>query len=241
MLEFREQNFDFMTHIGKNIIATARLDTCDFNALRAGIEDDEYGLKDFKYKDGDVVLDLGAHLGGEAMLLAVINPKIRILSFEPLPENFKLLNQNIKLNGFTNIETFPMAVCGKSGFLDIYYGDAKTEFGRHHYFTGAPIVNPEREHVTVVSMTLEEIFRTQKIEHCKILKMDIETSEIDVLETCPPEILAKIDYIVGEHHYIKREELFKKTKGLFDDIPCRYQTNDGIGHWRWRNKNVKEF
>jgi len=241
MLEFREQNFDFNTNIGKNIIATARLDTADFNALRAGIEDDEYDLKDFKYKDGDVVLDLGSGTGGEALLLSVINPKIRILSFEPLPDNFRLLNQNIKMNGFTNIETFPMAVSGKSGFIDIYYGDPRTEFGKHHYFIGAPIPNPDREFVTVVSMTLEEVFKVNKIDHCKILKLDIEGIEFETLNNCPPEILAKIDYIIGEHHIQKRDEILKATKGLFDDVPCRYQENAAIGHFRFRNKNVKEF
>lgn len=236
MIEFSEKQFAFTTKSGHSIIAIARLDTADYNALRAGITADEYGLQELDFNDNDVVIDIGSATGGEALLLASLNRGIKILAFEPLPENIKLLNENIKLNNFGNISTHLLAVAGKSGIIKIYYGDPKTTFGKAHYFIGTSIKNKDRKSINVKATTLEEIFKFNDIQKLKLLKIDAEGDELEILKNTPGYILKRIDWIIGEHHLQKRSEILKATKGLFEDVPCKYQSDSTLGHFKFKRK-----
>lgn len=49
---------------------------------------------------GDVILDIGAHIGTFAVPLAKrVGPNGRVYAFEAIPEHYQLLSQNAKLNG----------------------------------------------------------------------------------------------------------------------------------------------
>ncbi|SRR6266545_2940317 len=51
-------------------------------------------------RPGDVVVDVGAHIGYFTLLLAaLVGPKSRVFAFEPDPDNFALLCRNVELNG----------------------------------------------------------------------------------------------------------------------------------------------
>ena len=58
-------------------------------------------------KPGDVVLDLGANIGYYALMESmIVGGEGKVYAVEPSPENYKMLKENIELNGFTNIEKY---------------------------------------------------------------------------------------------------------------------------------------
>jgi len=229
---------DFTSFFGTKISCLLRRGTQDFDVINSIVVHDEYDLKAVPLNDGDVVLDLGAHIGGLSLLLASISKNLRIYAYEPLPENIRLLKRNAKLNGFSNIFAHQLAISHKKGKMKIYYGDAITEIGRVHYFIGRQTGSPCERYVEVDTTTLEEIFSEHGIERCKLIKSDMEGDESNVFKSCPYDVLKRIDYFVGEHHDATRKELLSCTRGLFEDVPCRWQTDTNVGHF-WFRRNIQ--
>ncbi len=68
-------------------------------------------------RPGDVVVDVGAHVGFFTLLAARrVGPGGSVHAFEPIPENFERLGRNIELNGFENVQLNQVAVtdyCGE--------------------------------------------------------------------------------------------------------------------------------
>lgn len=226
----------FTTFFKTKIVCGLRKGTADFDAVQAVAVQDEYNLKAIPFENRDIVIDIGAHIGSVSLLLASLDKKLKIYAYEPLPENVDLLQKNAFMNGFKNIFPFLLAVGGKEGKLKIYYGDESTESGKRHHFIGNPQATPGGEFYEADTITLEKIFLDNKIEKCKLVKLDPEGEEFNILQACPTEILKKIDYIVGEHHSIKRARVLDATKGLFEDVPCPHQRDIGTGHFWFKRK-----
>lgn len=60
---------------------------------------------------GDCVIDIGANLGQYSRLLSRwVGPKGRVLAFEPIPETFDFLSNNIRKLGLSNVELLNFAL-----------------------------------------------------------------------------------------------------------------------------------
>ena len=75
-------------------------------------------------QQGDVVLDLGANIGYYTLIFArLVGPQGRVFAFEPDPENFRLLERNVKENHYTNVVAINKAVSNKTERLKLYLSD----------------------------------------------------------------------------------------------------------------------
>jgi hypothetical protein len=74
-------------------------------------------------KSDPTILDCGSHIGLSVAWFKRRFPKARIISFEPDPENFRLLQTNVAVNGFEGVELLNLAVSSQRGarlaFLEI--------------------------------------------------------------------------------------------------------------------------
>jgi len=112
-----------------------RKGTNDGDVIHSVMFYDEYKARDFNYEDGDVFIDLGAHIGTWSILMGMLNPTFKVYSYEPIPENFHILQQNVVLNRLSNVKPFMLAVSSDSeGTESIYYTDDKTNYGKAHKF-----------------------------------------------------------------------------------------------------------
>src|SRR5205085_647179 len=75
----------------------------------------------FEIKKGDIVVDIGAHIG--LFSLCAAQDASKVYAFEPLQDNFKLLEENIKQNNCKNIFPFQMAVARKTGQQELFIND----------------------------------------------------------------------------------------------------------------------
>ena len=70
-------------------------------------------LPEFKPKTTDVVLDVGAHLGGLSLLVA---PRVKqVYALEPRKDTYALLRLNIFLNRARNVSAQRLALADKDG------------------------------------------------------------------------------------------------------------------------------
>ena len=60
--------------------------------------------------DGWTVVDIGAGIGDYAIYAALGHPQNTVYAFEPFPESFALLQENLQLNQAANVQAFPEAI-----------------------------------------------------------------------------------------------------------------------------------
>lgn len=64
---------------------------------------------------GAYALDIGAHIGFYTLLLAkIVGPHGRVSAFEPLPWNFSVLSDNIRLNHCTHVDAINKALLDRT-------------------------------------------------------------------------------------------------------------------------------
>ena len=151
--------------------------------------EESYHLDTIDFHDGDVVLDIGAHIGVISIYLAKKYPGLRIYAFEPIEANFQNMLANIEANQAIDITPVNCAVTGDGRDIQIG-GDSSQNTGGFSMYSRQ---NP----VTVHSVTLEQIFKAYHIERVKLLKIDCEGCEYEVLR---PHMLGRVDHLRGELH-----------------------------------------
>jgi FkbM family methyltransferase len=71
-------------------------------------------------KEGMTIVDVGAHIGYYTLLAArLVGSKGHVFAFEPCPDNFRLLERNVKSNGHANVTLVPKAVSNRSGWATL--------------------------------------------------------------------------------------------------------------------------
>jgi len=84
-------------------------------------------------RPGGVLLDIGANIGYYTVLGAVLVGKSgRVIAYEPDEENYRLLEENLIINGIDNVHPFQLAVADYNGSADIYL--SKDNRGDHRLF-----------------------------------------------------------------------------------------------------------
>lgn len=153
-----------------------------------------YKLDEIDFQPGDVVLDLGAQVGVVSCYLAKKHPNIKIYAYEPMPDNYKRLVRNLGANGITNVVAVNQAVSGDGRKLRIY-GDLSQNSG------GASMYGAGETYTDVESVTLADILERHKIERVKLLKIDVEGAEYEILGAQYGDPIAdKIEHVRGEFH-----------------------------------------
>ncbi len=149
----------------------------------------------FAIQPGWTVIDIGAGLG-DFTLFAAREAGVRVFAFEPFPESFALLSENVALNRAGNAQVFSEAVGGVGGtlVLDLAGGEPLQFQSRK-----AEITRPDSQ-MAVRARSLSDVFNKLKLESCDLLKLDCEGAEYDILMNAPPAVLSKIGRIVMEYH-----------------------------------------
>ncbi len=74
-----------------------------------------------------IILDIGANIGISAIYFAIRYPTAEIYAFEPMPDNYKLLEKNVR--EYENIKTFNVALGKEEGRFNIHNSDTDTNYG----------------------------------------------------------------------------------------------------------------
>ncbi len=159
-----------------------------------------YHLASLQLAPGDTVLDIGAHIGGVSIILAVLHPDARIIAYEPASANYASLVQNLAANGITNVTAVQQAVMAERGEMTITWSASATAGSTVGLPADARAARERRgwSSETVQCVTLDDVFDTHGIARCAWLKLDCEGAEWGIVRTT--DVLSRIDRIAMELH-----------------------------------------
>lgn len=158
-----------------------------------------YG-KDFILNKGDVVIDIGAHIGRFCLPTFLKYPDIRMYAFEPDVVNYNCLLRSISENHFdkSNFQVENIAVFNKTGNYNFSIGSESSQGSLSEI--GFFLDSTHSNRLTVKTKTLETIFNENHIEKCNLLKIDCEGSEYGIFYDLPEEFFKRIQNIYIEIH-----------------------------------------
>jgi FkbM family methyltransferase len=173
-LAWRIYPHEFVAEISDGVKMKVRLDRSEeiLAWTRTFNPDDEVGVFLSQLKEGFVVLDIGANVGLVSLLAAKKVGRIgRVYAFEPVPDIFARLQENIALNSFNNIEPVPLALSSQKGTAMISVaGGASSLFRR-----------VSDEFVEVPTERLDDFVEREGIERVDAIKLDVEGAELHVI------------------------------------------------------------
>jgi FkbM family methyltransferase len=145
------------------------------------IREDEI-IERFTPKEGDVVIDIGAHIGRYTIIGAKrVGTNGKVVAIEANPSNFEMLNRNIKLNQLTNIISLNNAVYSKETKIKLYLPGE--ELGHTIYNTVmSDRAKNEDKFVEVSANTLDYLLQLKGITDVNWVKIDVEGAEFEVLK-----------------------------------------------------------
>ena len=143
------------------------------------------------------LIDAGANIGVSIAFFKTLYPDCRILAFEPDAENFRLLEENARANGWTRTELHATGLHRRDGELPFYiYNDSPGALS-----SGFWQLRSAGEASRVTALRTEPLSRYVG-EFVDLLKLDVEGSEHAILEDLAESgALARIGRIVCEYHH----------------------------------------
>lgn len=176
----------------------------------------EYSKEGFEIHDNDVVIDIGGHIGLFTLYSSQFAKNGKIFSFEPIKENYDLLEENVKLNNLKNIKLFNLAISKEKKKIRIYLSD-KDQAAHSLYAESDKFAEVE-------SITLGDIIKSENIMLCGLLKLDCEGAEYEIINSLRAEQFSKIKKICLEYHLAdSRQDLLIELK---DKLKTRYKLSD---------------
>lgn len=176
-------------------------ESCGTHDVLEEIRKGEYPLEAYQFSPGDVIIDIGAHVGVISIMLAKLNPQATIYAIEACPPTFDCLVKNIALNGVTNVKPFCYAVSGKTEDRVIMYDlidlGSSTASSLHVHQMARNIKARQWE---VPAISLDDFCQQYSIEKCAMLKIDCEGSEYDILLHSKKFETGLVHDMLGEFH-----------------------------------------
>lgn len=180
-------------------------------------------VAEYSLKEGDIVIDCGAHIGTFTLYAAkIVGDSGMVFAFEPDSLNYQKLIKNIDLNNLNNIIAIRKGLWGEntnlkfnelhSGYSSFFIDDLK-----------------RKSLIKVPVVSLDNELRKRGIKKVDFIKMDVEGAELEVIRGAK-EILKKSQgnmaiasyhVIDGQETYVTLEKMLSKlgyqTKTLFPE------------------------
>jgi FkbM family methyltransferase len=163
-------------------------------------------------KPGMCIADIGAHIGYFTLLFAkCVGPSGQVVSFEPFPANFALLQKNIQINRLPNVQAFPVAVFSHSHELAI-----SSPEGLPNPEDATTCPEDPSSQVRVPATTLDAFCLSSGL-RLDFLKIDVEGAEYEVLTGAKETIARYHPKILIELHHFDGDLSANRVPGLLVD------------------------
>jgi FkbM family methyltransferase len=123
---------------------------------------------------GEVLLDIGAHIGKYALKTAkVVGDAGMVLAIEANPVNYQVLGKNLKLNNIENVIALNLAAWNQDCTLKLFVG----HLGGHHSVK----INWNLGSYKVRARALDDVIKEYEINNVDWIKIDVEGAEWEAL------------------------------------------------------------
>ncbi|HEV2209055.1 MAG TPA: FkbM family methyltransferase [Verrucomicrobiae bacterium] len=158
--------------------------------------DNEYGIGTFyQPRPGDVIADIGAHIGLFSLMVLDKEQRVRLLALEPSPENFGCLERN--LSAFApqaNARICNLAI--GAGFGKIHMGPLQTNRSFDARTVEASASDPD----AIPAVPLAHLFELAGTDRFALMKMDVEGAEYEVFAGVSSALLQRVERFAIEYH-----------------------------------------
>ena len=144
------------------------------------------------------VLDVGAHVGTFAMWLGKVHPTATVDCFEPSSDTFEFLRSNVAGNGLADrVHVHQKALAGEAGWATFEQHGAGS--GHNHLAMGDTV---EGAASRVETVTFDDVVAGAR-GPVRLVKMDCEGGEYDLVYRSSPASWASVDRLVLEYHTVE--------------------------------------
>jgi FkbM family methyltransferase len=176
-------------------------------------------------RPGDVYLDVGAHVGFHTLVARhYVGQSGRVIAVEPQPHNCSKLLANWQANQFANVFLYVAAAGERDGSIVLH--DQKAT-DRSRLTLSLDAVNDEPQRFQVPMLRIDTICESQSVERIRLLKIDVEGYELQVLRGCT-SFASRIDHVVLE--LLDAEDEAASVGGILEEL-----RNRGFSTWRTVN------
>jgi FkbM family methyltransferase len=180
---------------------------------------------------GGVFIDLGANEGYFSVLASqIVGPRGTVIAIEPQSRLQHVICTNLQVNDCFNVRLVRCVVSDRTGKAQLSLAPT-VNTGSSSLFRPTKYLLPTEE---VPSFCLSDLIDRLGIEHCDLMKVDIEGAEYDVL-TAAPEVLRKgtFRHIALEVHNSILERRGLAAVDLHKHMAeCGYELNTDFGDFR---------
>lgn len=199
--------------------------------MQAGtFEPEEVALIKRFVEESDVFVDAGANIGFYTSIAAHAGKPV--FAFEPQPRNLATIYENIRINGFKNVDVFPIALGAESGVADLY-GSSGPSASLLKGWDGAS--GGYRQAVPV--NTMDALIAGRLKGKRAFIKVDVEGFEYNLLRgakeimTQDPKPTWLIEVCLNEAHPGGANRDYEKTLDLFFDAGYRVSPVTDTNHF----------
>ena len=147
-----------------------------------------------------VIVDIGAAIGEFTVYAAQRAPAGEVYAYEPNPQSFALLQENILLNKLSNVQAFCVGVWDQTGTMQLDLVNAEPLQGKTVFQQSDTALTAE-----IPVITFDQLVQDSVNSIIDLLKLDCEGAEYAILLPASPESLARVQRIVMEYHDIDAE------------------------------------
>ncbi len=181
-------------------------------------------------KEGDVVIDVGAGVGEETIVLSkLVGPTGKVFAIEAHPDTFRALTLNKEKNKLDNVILINKAIADVPGSLFIQNADNSL---------ANKITTDDAGTFKIEATTFDDLFDTYKLEQVNFVKVNIEGAEQLLVKGFNKSISKVLHLAISCHdfrYHLEGDEFFK-TKEIVLAFLNKYKYRITL-----RNTNISLF
>lgn len=133
-------------------------------------------------KEDDVFFDIGANIGLFSLIASdLVGKKGEIYSFEPTPETFRRLTENIQSNAFENIRPIQLGLSDSQG--DMFFNVSEGGYDAWNSFVKLDRLEENASTIKVKTDSLDSFIKDRNLASpISLIKIDVEGWELNVFK-----------------------------------------------------------
>jgi FkbM family methyltransferase len=199
----------FIINLRNNLKCKIRIKSTDLQAFANVWLNKEYEEIGFFIESDETVIDIGAHIGLFTVYASQFCKNGKIISCEPIKENFELLKENVSINNLSNIILYNNAITDKNDKVKVYLNNDSA---------ANSIYGNGENYEEISTLSLSKIL-DENMNEKNCLKLDCEGAEYQIINNTPDKYFKKITKICLEYHVINNDKIqLEKLKKRLNEL-----------------------
>lgn len=135
-----------------------------------------------RLRPGDLFIDIGANIGYYTLLAAkLVGPDGAVVAIEASPRIATLLKENIRLNGFRNVEVVEAAAADRRKRVQVFAASANN-LGQSTTIASTAAALAATVEAEIEAYALQDLVGIERLRRARFIKVDIEGAEAEMFD-----------------------------------------------------------